>query len=323
MKMPTVVAAILLAGLVGMACSSSGLRRSAGEAGAASGGQAGSTISSGTTGGSGGTVGPGGAGGVGIPAGLPAGVTDVKSDNNDSITIDSNYAVENNEWNYQAASQPYSESIFQGVSNGTSFFGWQWSWNSSNQGTVLSYPEVFCGWSPWLPAGFHSPGYPYAIAGHTFHSTFDITMTTSTISGGDTYDLAYDIWIIKSTSDPTNFTASDIKCELMIWLDSKNATPDGVAPSGSLSANGYTFDYYYSPNQSSGTTYNWIYAAFSQSTPIYTSPVGDFDITPFLTYLTTNGVLSPDDYVATVELGTEVAIGAGQAVIRSYSVTVQ
>jgi hypothetical protein len=60
-------------------------------------------------------------------------------------------------------------------------------------------------------------------------------MTMSTIFGGDTYDLAYDIWIIKSTSDPTNFTANDIKCELMIWPDSKNATPDGVAPSGSLS----------------------------------------------------------------------------------------
>jgi hypothetical protein len=65
-KMPTVVAAILLAGLVGMACSSSGLKRSAGDAGAASGGQAGSTISSGATGGTGGTIGPGGTGGGSI-----------------------------------------------------------------------------------------------------------------------------------------------------------------------------------------------------------------------------------------------------------------
>lgn len=65
-KMPTVVAAILLAGLVGMACSSSGLKRSAGDAEAASGGQAGSTISSGTTGGTGGTIGSGGAGGASI-----------------------------------------------------------------------------------------------------------------------------------------------------------------------------------------------------------------------------------------------------------------
>jgi hypothetical protein len=66
MKMPTIVAAILLAGLVGMACSSSGLKRSAGDAGAASGGQAGSTISSGTTSGTGGPIGSGGAGGASI-----------------------------------------------------------------------------------------------------------------------------------------------------------------------------------------------------------------------------------------------------------------
>ncbi len=63
-KMPAAVTALFVSGLVGLACSSSGLKRSAGDAGAASGGQAGSTISSGNTGGSGGTIGPGGSGGV-------------------------------------------------------------------------------------------------------------------------------------------------------------------------------------------------------------------------------------------------------------------
>ena len=58
-------AALFVAGLmVGPACSSSGLKSRAGDAGAASGGQAGSSIRSGTTGGVGGTSGPGGAGGV-------------------------------------------------------------------------------------------------------------------------------------------------------------------------------------------------------------------------------------------------------------------
>ena len=61
LKVPTVAASILLAGLVGMACSGSGLKRKAGDAGAASGVQAGS--SSGDTGGTGGTIGLGGAGG--------------------------------------------------------------------------------------------------------------------------------------------------------------------------------------------------------------------------------------------------------------------
>jgi len=59
-KMSTVVAALFVAALMGPACSSSGLKSRAGDAGAASGGQAGSAISSGTTGGSGGTSGPGG-----------------------------------------------------------------------------------------------------------------------------------------------------------------------------------------------------------------------------------------------------------------------
>jgi cysteine-rich repeat protein len=63
-KMSTAVSAFIVAGLLGLACSSSGLKSRAGDAGTASGGQAGNTISSGTTGGLGGTIGPGGAGGA-------------------------------------------------------------------------------------------------------------------------------------------------------------------------------------------------------------------------------------------------------------------
>ncbi len=64
--MPTAVAALFVAGLFGLACSSSGLKSRAGDAGAASGRQAGSTITSGTTGGSGGAIGPGGSAGASV-----------------------------------------------------------------------------------------------------------------------------------------------------------------------------------------------------------------------------------------------------------------
>jgi len=60
-KISTAVAALILAGL---ACSNSGLKTNAHDAGTASGGQAGRTISSGTSGGLGGTIRPGGAGGA-------------------------------------------------------------------------------------------------------------------------------------------------------------------------------------------------------------------------------------------------------------------
>jgi hypothetical protein len=65
-KISVVVAAVLLAGFLGLACSSSGLKTSAPDAAAASGGQAGSTIGSGATGGTSGMIGPGGAGGANI-----------------------------------------------------------------------------------------------------------------------------------------------------------------------------------------------------------------------------------------------------------------
>lgn len=61
-KPPTTVVTLLVAGLFGMACSSSGLKSRAGDAGDASGGQVGSSSISGTTGDSGGTSPSGGAG---------------------------------------------------------------------------------------------------------------------------------------------------------------------------------------------------------------------------------------------------------------------
>jgi hypothetical protein len=65
-KISAAIVALLLAGLLGMACSNSGLRSTAHDAGAASAGHAGSTISSGTASGTGGTIGSGGAGAASI-----------------------------------------------------------------------------------------------------------------------------------------------------------------------------------------------------------------------------------------------------------------
>ncbi len=265
--------------------------------------------------------GSGGGGTNSTSGGLPAGVTAFKTNNNDQIIINSRYQVNNNEWNVQYAKTPFSETIFYGSTNGTGFFGWQWSWNNNNQYTVLAYPEVFCGDSPWAPLTNHPMDFPFIIAGHQLTSSFNISQTTSQAFGGNTYDLAYDIWIISNNSNPAAFTSTDIKCEVMIWLASANAIPDGISPTGSLSANGYNFNYYYATNQG-GSPHYWIYAAFSAGSGTQIFNAAAFDITPFLSYLTNKGVLNPSDYVCTVELGTEVAIGAGITVISNYSVVV-
>jgi hypothetical protein len=256
---------------------------------------------------------------------LPAGVTEINGDWGSIMTND-NYVVNSNPWNKQAALEPYAQNIFKGISNGVTFFGWQWYWNNANNYTVLAYPEVFCGWSPFGPMGTigHMSGYPYMISGHNFHSTFDITMETYSVNGEECWNLTYDIWVLSSTCDPANFGRTDIKCEIMIWLDSKNSLlPRWLgSPNDVLEANGYTFDYYYYANQADGNGPNGShrYAAFSSRTPIHSST--DFDLTPFMTYLVNHGILNSSDYITTVELGNEVVIGSGQTVIRNYSVTV-
>ncbi len=256
---------------------------------------------------------------------LPDGVTEV-NDNDWGIMADDGYVLNRNPWNIKAASKPYAQNVFKGVSNSISFFGWQWYWNNTNDYTVLAYPEVFCGWSPFGPMGTngHTPGYPYIIGGHGFQSTFDITMATSPVNGKNTWDLAYDIWVLNSACNPTNFGRSDIKAEIMVWLDSRNSLlPLWLGqPNDTLIANGCTFDYYYYPNQADGNGPGGthIYAAFSSQTPIYFST--NFNLTIFITYLVNHGIITSNDYIATVELGTEVVIGSGQTVIKNYSVIV-
>jgi hypothetical protein len=254
---------------------------------------------------------------------LPSGVTAVVSNNGGTISINSRYLLNNNEWNVEAAPAPYNECIFLGSLNGTTFFGWQWSWNNTNDYNVLTYPEVLCGDSPWSPNPSHPADFPFTISNHTVSSSFNISQTTSPAFGGDTYDLAYDIWIISNTCNTNSFSSTNIKCEVMIWLASTNTIPDGLNPSGSISANGYNFNFYCNSNQSSGTTLSWIYAAFSAGSAIQILKETNFNITPFLAYLTNNGILNPGDYVCTVELGTEIAIGQGITVISNYSVNVQ
>ena len=50
---------------------------------------------------------------------------------------------------------------------------------------------------------------------------------------------------------------------------------------------------------------------------------GSLDIKEFLDYLTENGHLPADSYVASVELGNEVMHGTGELWLKSYDISVE
>ena len=250
---------------------------------------------------------------------LPAGVTRCLSNNYTSFKAANRYVINNNGWNIGAASNPHYQYIFEGT-NGSYYFGWKWSWNNVSDNNILSYPEVIAGDSPWAPSADHPADIPFRAGEKRVTSTFDITENFSGTSGRLTYDLAYDIWVISNTVKLDNIKPGDITCEIMIWLDSSvNNIPGNLKPSGSIEANGTTFDFYTKPVWG-GPDHFWIYAAFNAKDPVLKS--ANFDITPFFSYLIERKIIDPQDYISTVELGTEIAVGTGITIISNYSVNV-
>jgi|GEM_PF-786476 hypothetical protein len=250
---------------------------------------------------------------------LPAGVTRCLSNNYTSFKVANRYNINNNGWNAGAASNPHYQYIFDGT-NGSYFFGWKWSWNNVSDNNILSYPEVLVGYSPWAQTSEHPADIPFRAGEKNVASTFDITENFSGTSGRLTYDLAYDIWIISNTSSPDNVKFKDVTCEIMIWLDSSvNNIPGNLKSSGSIEANGATFDFY-TKSVWGGPDHFWIYAAFNAKEKVLKS--ANFDITPFISYLIERKIINPRDYVSTVELGTEIAVGTGITIISNYSVNI-
>ena len=257
---------------------------------------------------------------------LPLNVTEYNYEDWTRINVDERYVLNANPWNAELSPYPYAQSIFLGDEDGKAFFGWQWYWMNDDV-WVLSYPEVFCGYSPFGTMGElgHTEGFPVRIGTHSFKSTFDIVINTSSVESRDIWDMAFDIWFLFSTSNPDNFGRLDIKAEMMIWLKYTNQLLFYLydEPHDSFTNNGITYDYFRDPafpdgNGVDGAHY---FTAFLATTPVLSSD--DFDITPFISYLIDNGVLTESDFLTTIELGTEVVKGRGEVIIRDYSVTVE
>ena len=93
LKMPTAVVALLVAGLVGLACSSSGLRSKAGDAGGASGGQADSTSGGITNGSAGGGASNSVDGGSMFDAGAGGGAGQTPTEGAPCDEVDGSYCI--------------------------------------------------------------------------------------------------------------------------------------------------------------------------------------------------------------------------------------
>ena len=119
----------------------------------------------------------------------------------------------------------------------------------------------------------------------------------------DGFDVAFDIWL---TSQP-NGGASTITNEVMIWVHKGGLTAVGdlvgTYQDGNISAQIYH-----------GTSQGRPYTAVILDTDL---PKGSIDVNGILDKLQGLGIVSENEYLASIELGAEVASGAGSLTINS------
>lgn len=229
---------------------------------------------------------------------------------------DAGFVYENNVWNQGTIKREQrAQCLLTRVVAGKVQYGWRWQWPRGN-GTVKAYPEVIYGHKPWFAASTTAnlPRRISAIA--ELSVAYDVEMQAR-----GRYNLAFDIWVTSSDRP----TPSAITHEIMIWVGERTRAWD---PSPGYLAERVTigdaaYDLYIRPRA------EWLkehgapkvaYIAFNARTA---QASGSIDVKKFLDYLTDNGHLPADAYVASVELGNEIMYGAGEVWLKSYDVSIE
>lgn len=228
-----------------------------------------------------------------------------------TISIDGGYIVINNVWNKRATNGRYMQRIFTKEIEGEIAFGWDWKWGSSH--TVVAYPEVLCGDTPWDTVHQTRNGLPFLAGTREVVVEYNVDL-----EGTGIFNMAFEFWV---TSKARAFSR-DITHEVMIWNYNHGITPTG-SKVDEVTFDGVTYDVYIRKNHgdASGSSSNqWAYIAFVAKTPVLSGPL---KISDFIEYLIEEDILDETLYIATLELGNEVVQGSGRAVIRDYSITVK
>ena len=221
------------------------------------------------------------------------------------------WSMVNNVWNPgNLASSDYSITSSYLASDLTNHptFNWSFPVVTDAVSSVRAYPEISFGPNPLSSVQTPAPGAVFpvqlsALSGLTVN--YDVAYQ----GNKDGFDVAFDIWL---TSQP-NGGASTITNEVMVWVHKGGITPFGdligTYQDGDISAHIYH-----------GTNSGRPYTAVILDTD---RPAGSLDINDIMQKLEGLGIVSSNEYLASIELGAEVASGTGSLTINSLDFSVK
>ena len=182
--------------------------------------------------------------------------------------------------------------------------GWEWAWPESGGPAIKSYPEVLAGRSPWSEAEAGEL-LPRRLADARLTIDFDFT----TVASGRWCE-SFDFWITRSD----RATPADIVSNLCVWTTKHGVEPAYQGRRTALTIGGRTYDAIFeTPADQPARPWKTLCLVDAEA-----RSKGSLGLGPLVDAVIDHGLAQPTDFLATAELGSEVAYGQGRTTIRTF-----
>jgi hypothetical protein len=156
-------------------------------------------------------------------------------------------------------------------------------------------------------------GFPFLAGSKQLVVDYDIALEAS-----GSYNLAFEFWVV-SGLPPGKDTMTH---EVMIWIAGERLGAAG-SEVGKVTVQGTTYGVNLKKGHgdASGEHQNtWTIISLLAEKPVLHGPL---DVGQIIDYLLKSGYLTPQHYIANLELGDEVQRGSGTTIVRNYNVRVE
>lgn len=229
------------------------------------------------------------------------------------------YSVLNSIYNVTNVNNP--SSCITGTINADGFagvFDWQFETTAF---TSKSYPEIAFGWKPNSMQASNTAKLP-VLATQVDNIQASGEVATTCVDNSPCYfSNTFDLWFSK-TNKPISWSPHDIGSvsEMMIWTATNTMRSGRNGFVERVVIDGKAFDLYreiITPPVEVGGGSSWNYIAF-----IAVEDMGAFNINikSFVNEAVRRGFLKADDYLNSVEYGTEVFQGKGKTLVSKYTI---
>lgn len=218
------------------------------------------------------------------------------------------YVLNNNVWNKGDVTD-YTQCVFAQSDTMPTTIGWRWQWPGSDR-EIKTYPEVMIGDSPWDGEPPTGP-LPLPVDAGDILVTYDAALQAS-----GHWNVALEMWLTRApTPTPENITD-----EVMVWVAERDLVP-GPPTYAIVTLDDVKYSVHVAAghgDESGGSAATWSYVAFYARQPVLS---GTLNMKRFLDYLLEEDLIAKDRYIASIEMGTEVASGEGEFILSNYEIT--